>query len=311
MDTMPFTVNDFSDLLHLINTHPEWRQKLRQALFPEIDVPQAFQDLAAIIKRLDERLEVGFAEAATDRQGIRQDMKAGFAEAKVEREGGFAEAAADREVIRQDMKAGFAEAATDRQAIRQEMKTGFAEAAADREVIRQDMKTGFAEAAADRRTIKQDVGVLKGESHEQFYQRKADAIFGRYLKRGREATEWVADQLQVGLETGQISESAYDQVLSADLLWGGQVRETGAEIVLVLEASWLVEPHDIERAANRAAILRQLKLKALAVVAGKEWAEGVAELAREQKAVLVTNGKVDSASWQAALADLDQHSNSQ
>lgn len=43
---MAFTVNDFEDLLKIIEAQPEWRSRLRRALFPEIDVPKALQSLA-------------------------------------------------------------------------------------------------------------------------------------------------------------------------------------------------------------------------------------------------------------------------
>ena len=43
---MSLTINNFSDLLQIIETHPEWRRKLVKVLFPEIDLPKASQDLA-------------------------------------------------------------------------------------------------------------------------------------------------------------------------------------------------------------------------------------------------------------------------
>jgi len=332
-----FTINDFSDLLDIINTHPEWRQKLRQVLFPEIDIPQAFQKLTTMIERLDQRIEASLGQAAADREAIKQDVT----QLGQRVETGFAEAAADREAIRQDvarldqrMETGFAEAATDREIIKQDVSglkqdvsglkqdvsglkqdvsglkqdvSGLKQdvSGLKQDVVRLDqrMETGFAEAATDRKIIKQDVGTLKGRSHELFYQIKANAVFGRYLRRGREMTEGVADRLHEALGVGQISEAEYDQVMAADLLWGGQLRQTETEVILVLEASWLAEANDISRAVNRAAILRRIGLKALPVVAGHEWVEAAAEAARQQKVVLISNGHVDSASWQVAVSE--------
>jgi len=51
------TVNNFSDLLQIIETHPEWRRKLVKVLFPEIDLPKAFQDLASTGQRTEAALE--------------------------------------------------------------------------------------------------------------------------------------------------------------------------------------------------------------------------------------------------------------
>ncbi len=176
------------------------------------------------------------------------------------------------------------------------MKTDFTEAVTD-------WKAGFAEAAADRQASKQDLEWLLEVTYKQSHRLKADAIFGYYLKGGRDVTEWVADQLQIAYESGKISAEEFDQIMAADLLWGGQLRTTQAEIILVLEVSWLTETSDVERAVARAAILRRLELNVLPVAAGYEWAKGVPELARAQRVVLIGDRQVDSDSWQAALSN--------
>jgi hypothetical protein len=141
---------------------------------------------------------------------------------------------------------------------------------------------------------------LKGLAHEQFYRDKAVAIFGRYLKRGRDVTERVADQLQLAQEAGKISEEEYTQVMAADVLWGGQLRDGPEEIILVIEASWLAEEYDVERAVIRAEVLRRVGLKAIPIVAGQEWVEKARELALAQNVVITDNGRVDKISWQQA-----------
>jgi hypothetical protein len=93
-------------------------------------------------------------------------------------------------------------------------------------------------------------------------------------------------------------------VLNADLLWRGELWDTGEEVVLVLEASWMVHASDVERAVQRAEVLRRAGLKALPVTAGEEWPEQVEALALQERVVITRNGRVDDASWQAALAGL-------
>jgi hypothetical protein len=153
----------------------------------------------------------------------------------------------------------------------------------------------------DHISIKRDVAQLKGDSFERIYHLKADAIFGRYLRNGQNVTNLVADRLQEALEQGQISETDFDQVLAADLLWGGRSRQTQEELVLVVEASWLAEVNDVERASNRAAILRKIGLPALLIVAGREWSAEAADLAQSRKVVVTSNGRIDVDSWQQAL----------
>lgn len=57
---MPFTVNDFQDLLALLGTHPEWRSELRRLVLADelIDLPGLVRDLAAVQLRTDQQLQV-------------------------------------------------------------------------------------------------------------------------------------------------------------------------------------------------------------------------------------------------------------
>jgi hypothetical protein len=306
---MPFTVTEFRDLIRILHTQPEWRAELLRVLFLEalVDLPRALEELAEAqrrteetLDRVTERMEQGFAEAAADRKRIWEAMQQGFAEA-----------AADRERIWEAMRQGFAEAATDRERIWEAIRQGFAEAAADRkriweniEQLTERMGRGFAEAAADREVMKRDIGVLKGSTKESFYRDRAAAIFGRLLAAGQDATQEVVQRLRAAQQAGHVSAEEYQSVLNADLLWSGKLWDTGEEVVLVLEASWKVHESDVERAVQRAEVLRRAGLKALPVTAGEEWPQQIEALALQGRVVIARNGRVDDASWQAALAGL-------
>lgn len=238
---MAFTVYDFEDLLKIIEAKPEWRSRLQRALFPEIDLPKAFQSLAAsqaemstLLKRMDarvERLEIG-------QEQLRQDVS----------------------VLKQDVN-----------------------------VLKQDVGV-----------LKRDSATLKGRSLEQTYVNKATAIFGRYLRNGRTAANLVADQLYAALSDEKVSDAEVEQVLASDLLWIGEERQTKTQLVLVMEASWLAEANDVERALTRAAVLERIGLHALPVVGGEEWTQDATTLARTRNVVMTMNGYIDKDSWQAA-----------
>jgi hypothetical protein len=282
-----FTVTEFRGLIHFLETQPEWRMELRRLLFPEalVDLPRALEELAEAQRQTEETLE-----------RVTERMERGFAEATAQR----AEAAADRkriweniERLTERMERGFAEAAAQR-----------AEAAADRQRIWETMQQGFAEAAADRQEMRQDIGGLKGLTKEWFYRDRVAAIFGRLLTAGRDATQEVIRHLRAAQQASRVSAEEYQGVLNADLLWSGELWETGEEVVLVLEASWKVHENDVERAVQRAEILRRTGLKALPVTAGEEWPQQVEALALRSQVVITRNGRVDDVSWQAALASL-------
>src|SRR5918996_3169948 len=102
---MAFTVADFHDLVRLLEEHPDWRTELRRVLFSQdlLDLPRIVQELAVAqrhteeaITRLTDRIEQGFAQAATERRELRQDLTR--LEDRVDR--GFVEAAEDWQGIR-------------------------------------------------------------------------------------------------------------------------------------------------------------------------------------------------------------------
>ncbi len=55
---MPFTVNDFHDLLSLLGAHPEWRDELRRLVLADelLDLPALVRDLAAAQLRTEQGL---------------------------------------------------------------------------------------------------------------------------------------------------------------------------------------------------------------------------------------------------------------
>jgi hypothetical protein len=293
---MAFTVADFHDLIRLLEEHPDWQTELRRVLLSQdlLDLPRTVQELATAqyrteeaIIRLTERMEQGFAGAATERHELRQDLTQLI---------GRVDQLTDR------VEQGFADAAEDRQRIRDRMEQGFADAAEDRQRIRDRMEQGFVEVVAEQRDMRRDIGQLKGLGREQFYRDRAVAIFGCLLRQGYDATNQVADHLQEARQTGVISDREYQEALAADLLWGGQTRDSRQPIILVLEASWTVGHIDVERAAGRAAVLRQAGLRALPVAAGQEWPPNIQDDARQAGVAIVQDGAVDQDSWEAALA---------
>lgn len=68
---MTFAVHEFDDLIKILNAQPEWRSQLRRALFPEIDIPKALQELVDVQRRTEEALHrlVAAIDRLTSQQG--------------------------------------------------------------------------------------------------------------------------------------------------------------------------------------------------------------------------------------------------
>jgi len=144
--------------------------------------------------------------------------------------------------------------------------------------------------------------MLKGKSYERDYRDKANSIFGRFIRRGRNRTDDIADQLYEAVDEGIVSNAEITQVLAADLLWGGKLRGGEDEAFIVLEASWRAEINDVERARLRADILHKIGLIAVPVVAGMVWDDEAKALAHSQTVVSATDGLIDNDCWQNGLS---------
>lgn len=239
---MNFTVREFEDLLTIIEKQPEWRHRLQKALFPDIDIAKALQDLAETAKAMRamvERMDIRLINVEQDVSILKGDVS----------------------ILKDDVS-----------------------------ILKRDVDI-----------LKKDSRWLKGDSVERKYRDSAAGLFGLFIKNGHDATNEIANLLYAAVETGMISENDLTQVLAADLLWGGENRKTNESIFLVMEASWFVEGHDIERAATRSAVLRRIGLKALPVVAGKEWSDLAQQQAERLRIVTTSNGRVDRHSWDLAM----------
>jgi hypothetical protein len=135
---------------------------------------------------------------------------------------------------------------------------------------------------------------------EQSYRNAATGLFGVVMRKGHDAKSEITDPLYDAQKAGILTQQERQQVLAADLIWGGDELESRRPILLVMEVSWLVEENDIERAVQRSLLLRRIGLAALPVVGGKEWTESATQSARDQGVVMVHDHQLEDVSWQIA-----------
>jgi polyhydroxyalkanoate synthesis regulator phasin len=140
-------------------------------------------------------------------------------------------------------------------------------------------------------SLGQDVGFLKGWTLEMRYRERAPAYFQR-LARGIHAlsTEEFSRLLDRAVGDGKLVEAEADELRESDLVIRGQRREEGGEAFWVIEISWGVGPHDVERAAQRATVLEKLGTPVIPVVAGRVITYEAASLAHWKKVWQVLDG---------------------
>jgi len=145
--------------------------------------------------------------------------------------------------------------------------------------------------------LKNDVGRLKGMSKEITFRQKAGAYLGVLLRGGRDASELVNKILDEAEAEGLITPQEADYVRAADLLWVGTVKQgkfEGQELIIVAEISWVADEGDVERAIERAQILRKAKAWAVPFVVGEEWvSQEVKEKALQRFVFCAENGRIE------------------
>jgi hypothetical protein len=232
---------------------------LVKALFPEIDLPKALQELSESNRLWREELQVIRARLE------QMDERLGRIEVRQEQ--------VDERLGRIEVRQEQADERLGRMENRQERMDG--------RLI----------------NVERSVADLKGSSYENDIRSKANAIFGYLLRRGHDARNEIGARLDVAEQVDQITGDDYTQVLASDLLWSGQLKGSNEPTTLVVEVSWWAEVSDLERAMLRAAILQKLGLRAIPVVAAREWSDRARQEAQRRGVVVVEQFSVDRSSW--------------
>jgi hypothetical protein len=147
-----------------------------------------------------------------------------------------------------------------------------------------------------------DVRKLQGGELEHRYIQYAPGYFGAILRRVRVLWPGALDpEMEDRLDEHLTPEERSD-VLRLDAIIRGQLRNMAdrSDVYLALEASKTIEPNDVVRARQRAALLRKTGLRTLPVVAGESITQETVDMIEKLPAVIVMNGH--SEGWAEALA---------
>jgi archaellum component FlaC len=309
---MPFTVQDFHDLVRILEDKPEWRAELRRLVLTDelLALPEEVARLAQAQRRTEEQVaELAAAlRALTDEvRGVKTDvggMKEDIAGLKTDvkrLDGSVEELKTDVGGMKEDI-AGLKTDVKRLDGSVEELKADMGTMKADMGTMKADMGTMKADMGtmkADMETMKADikrldvsVGELKGDSLELLYRQRAGSYFSRLVRRMRTlSSDELSTLLDDAIDRGQLSAAEKDEIVLTDLVVRGRRRDDDAVVYLVVEISWSIDPHDVERAVHRAALMSKVGVPALPVVAGKTVTDAAASLAQTLQVWQVTDGK--------------------
>jgi len=285
---MSFTVDDFHDLIRLVETRPEWRAELRRLVLTNelLTVPD---QLAALRARSEEQFQaLAEAQQRTDLQLATLTERVTALTVAQERTDSQLTALTERVTAlaaAQERMDNHLTALTER----------VTTLTAAQERMDRQLATLTEQVAALTRvvhTLTVDVGTLKGKSLEADYRSRGHAYLSRVIRRPHVLT---ADELMTIIEDARdrkmLSDIEAQDLYETDLVVRGRRLEDGTEVYLVVEVSWGVGPHDVERALQRARMLSHIGLATIPVVAGEHILPEAHERARQSQVWQVTDGR--------------------
>jgi len=288
---MPFEIQDFHDLVRLLETHPEWRAELRRLVLSEelLRLPELVQQLIEAHRRAEERLD---RLEATVAQLVEAQRKAEERLQHVEERLDRLEATVAQLVEAQrkaEERLQRAEARLERvekRLERVEKRLEHVEKRLEQVEIRLDGVEKRLEKTEDR------LSKVWGGFLESRYRERAHAYFAPILSRIRVlSSEQLVQLLDEALEAGRLTEADRRDLLLADLVLQGRREEQ--TVYLVAEVSGLISEDDVRRAVDRAqALARATERPVIAAVAGETLPTDVQALAAQRGVWCITDGHV-------------------
>src|SRR5262245_21063845 len=215
---MPFSIEEFQELIRLLQERPEWRADLRRLVLTDelLALPELVRELVQAQQRTEGR--IGRLEGAlitlTEAQQ-RTEVRVGRLEESVDS-------------LRAETERRFQELATAQLTLSGHMD--------DMRAAMQSMEESIAILTTTVGRLQDDVGELKGSDLERRYRERPFVYFQRLI---RQAHTLSGDELNAMLDravtAGQLTEEDVDEIVWADAIVRGRRRENNEEVYLVVE----------------------------------------------------------------------------
>ena len=306
---MATEIRTIEDLVRIIQEHPEWRRELLVALLGEeflhmpdrlLRVEEVLAQLVESHARLTERVD-RLTESHERLAGSHQRLAESHERltARVEQ---LAESH-ERLTERVEQLAESHERLTERVDRLTESHERLAESHRQLAESHQRLTESherLIEEVRELRTIveqlvfrmgraESDIAHLRGEVLEIRYQQRAPALFGYYVRRPRVINVGhFLDELREGGH--EFTQDEWIQLAAIDLIISARHPQTREPLYLVVEVSRVIYPDDIQRAIERAEMLRQRGLTTYPAVAGEGIDPEAREMAERSKIFVLLSG---------------------
>lgn len=262
---MAFTVNDYRDLVRLLEEHPEWRVDLRRLLLAD-DI----LELPRIVRELAEAQQVAGARLDRLVQTVER-LEATVADLTK------AQLAANERLDRLEQTVERLEATM-----------------ADLGRRVGELTDNVARLASTQEIMAGHVSELRGWRVEANFRERPYAYFGLRIRKARAIRPDELIVVEQAREKGQLSDREWEDLMVLDALIQGRIGngEQARDIFLALEASAVIDRKDVDRAFARANILRTLGLPVIPAVGGDSILPEADQLARQLKVAVSSKGAI-------------------
>ena len=270
---MAFTVRDFHDLVEILENEPAWRAEVRRLVLTDdiLTLPQAVRDLTASVREMSDlqrRHEARFERVETDIVDIKTDVsQLKTSVGKIETSVDMLETGVGKLGSRMDT-----------------LETGVGKLDSRMDTLETGVgKLGSRMDTLEIKVGKLDINVAKlnGRDLERQLRERPFVYLGRFALRLKVVGDAeLAVLLESAVERGVLTEEEAEDAKLLDAVARGRRRDDGEPIYLVVEASVVIDQHDLARAVRRAAIVEKASgVPALAVVAGERILDDVRQTA--------------------------------
>ena len=286
-----FTVEEFSDLVKILEEYPRWRAELRRLLLTEelLELPAIVRELAEAQKVTERRVaELAEAQKATEErlEAVEQRMEE-LAEAQKATERRIEELAAAQKATEERLEAveRRIEELAEAQKVTERRIAELAEAQKTTERRVEELTVQVQNMAEQLSALiswqRGEAGRREGERYERQIVKRAPVLFRGGKGGATDATivqERLSDWLAPLLGDETIFQAEEDPTL-CDLIWWKDGK------VAVVEVSLKVNGNDVMRAFRRAKTLQSAGVNAFGVVVGEDWASIEARERAKEKGV--------------------------
>jgi uncharacterized protein (UPF0335 family) len=300
-DTRPMAIDHLLEqLLDRIRHDPDLRRQLAQLLFGRelAQLADQLAQLASLVRSLAESTQQGFQLLAERSSLVERELatlRRVVGELAEQQRATTAQIAALTERMERAEQQQTATTEQIRQLTERMERVEQQQAATTAQI--QLLAAQVSELVEMTRRHEDSIGQLRGWYLESKARDRAPAVFGPWLERVRLAP---VDEIRRRV-LPVLGKEGLRRILAADVIVSGRADDlpNAPTVWLVVEVSAVVDPSDVARALERAALLRQVTENVIPVVWGPQLTEEARYLAEEQALVVVRDGALEG--WEAAL----------